>query len=63
MANSVRTFKGMTPNLGDKVFVDPMATVIGDVTLGDDCSVWPNTVIRGDMHTIKVGKRCSLQDG
>ena len=63
MADSVRTFKGMTPNLGSNVFVDPMATIIGDVTLGDDCSVWPNTVIRGDMHTIKVGKRCSLQDG
>jgi carbonic anhydrase/acetyltransferase-like protein (isoleucine patch superfamily) len=63
MANSVRSFKGMTPKLGDKVFVDPMATVIGDVILGDDCSVWPNTVIRGDMHKITVGNRCSLQDG
>ena len=52
----------MTPKLGDKVFVDATATVIGDVELGDDCSVWPNTVIRGDMHTIKIGKRCSIQD-
>ena len=63
MSTSIRTFKGMAPKLGNNVFVDPMATVIGDVTLGDDCSVWPNTVIRGDMHTITVGKRCSLQDG
>ncbi len=63
MTTSIRTFKGMKPALGENVFVDPMATIIGDVTLGDDCSVWPNTVIRGDMHKIKVGKRCSLQDG
>ena len=45
------------------MFVDPSAIVVGDVSLGDDCSVWPNTVIRGDMHTIKIGKRCSIQDG
>ena len=43
--------------------MDPSAIVVGDVSLGDDCSVWPNTVIRGDMHTIKIGKRCSIQDG
>ncbi|WP_396588102.1 gamma carbonic anhydrase family protein [Bermanella sp. R86510] len=59
----VRSFKGMTPKLGNKVFVDAMATVIGDVSMGDDCSVWPNTVIRGDMHTITIGDRCSIQDG
>lgn len=62
-ARSVRPFQGMTPALGERVFVDPSATVLGDVTLGDDCSVWPNTVIRGDMHTITIGARCSLQDG
>lgn len=59
----VRSFKGMTPKLGNNVFVDAMATVIGDVSMGDDCSVWPNTVIRGDMHTITIGDRCSIQDG
>ncbi|MCI0593616.1 gamma carbonic anhydrase family protein, partial [Chromohalobacter sp.] len=36
---------------------------LGDVTLGDDCSVWPMTVIRGDMHRIRIGARCSIQDG
>lgn len=61
--SAVRSFKGMAPKLGKDVFVDESAVVIGDVTLGDDVSVWPNTVIRGDMHTIKVGNRCSLQDG
>jgi len=63
MAESIRSFKGMLPNIGDRVFVDPTATVIGDVAIGEDSSVWPNTVIRGDMHTIKIGKRCSIQDG
>jgi len=60
---AVRSFKGMTPNLGKQVFVDDSAVVIGDVMLGDDVSVWPNTVIRGDMHSIKIGDRCSIQDG
>lgn len=61
--SSVRSFKGMTPILGKQVFVDDSAVVIGDVVLGDDVSVWPNTVIRGDMHSIKIGDRCSIQDG
>lgn len=60
---ALRSFKGMTPKLGQKVFVDDSAVVIGDVELGDDVSVWPNTVIRGDMHSIKIGNRCSIQDG
>ncbi len=62
MSKSVRDFKGITPKLGEKVFVDDTATIIGDVEMGDDCSVWPNTVIRGDMHRIRIGKRCSIQD-
>ena len=63
MAQSIRSFKGLQPKLANGVFIDPTATVLGDVTLGEDSSVWPNTVIRGDMHTINVGKRCSIQDG
>ena len=62
MAVSIRSFKGMTPKLANKVFVDSTATIIGDVEIGDDSSVWPNTVIRGDMHQIRIGKRCSIQD-
>ncbi len=62
MSDSVRRFKSITPKLGSKVFVDVTATIIGDVELGDDCSVWPNTVIRGDMHRIRIGNRCSIQD-
>ncbi len=62
MTASIRSFKGIKPKLAGKVFVDVTATIIGDVELGDDCSVWPNTVIRGDMHRIRIGKRCSIQD-
>ncbi len=62
MSKSIRSFKGMKPKLGPDVFVDTTATVIGDVEIGDDSSVWPNTVIRGDMHSIRIGKRCSIQD-
>ncbi|OEY66152.1 gamma carbonic anhydrase family protein [Marinobacter sp. X15-166B] len=60
---NIRSHKGSTPDIGQRVWVDPSAVVLGDVVLGDDCSVWPMTVIRGDMHHIRVGQRCSLQDG
>ena len=60
---TLRTFQGMTPRLGARVYLDPACVVLGDVTLGDDCSVWPMTVIRGDMHRIRIGARCSIQDG
>jgi carbonic anhydrase/acetyltransferase-like protein (isoleucine patch superfamily) len=61
--SSVRTFNNITPTLGDKVFIDPAAVVIGDVHLGDNTSVWPCAVIRGDMHRIRIGARTSVQDG
>ena len=61
MAN-IRPHKGYQPQQGARVWIDPTAVVIGDVVLGDDCSVWPMTTIRGDMHRIRIGARCSLQD-
>lgn len=60
---NIRTYQNMTPKLGNAVFVDPSAIVLGDVELGDDVSVWPLTVIRGDMHRIRIGSRTSVQDG
>ena len=60
---AIRTYQGMTPRLGERVFVDESAVVIGDVQLGADSSVWPLTVIRGDMHRIRIGARTSVQDG
>lgn len=59
---AIRSFKGLQPALGARVFIDPGAVVIGDVSLGDDVSVWPCAVIRGDMHKISVGARTSVQD-
>ena len=60
---SLRPHQGISPTLGERVYIDPAAVVIGDVHLGDDCNVWPHTVIRGDMHKIRIGQRCSIQDG
>lgn len=61
-SNPVRSFGCHSPQLGDNVFVDPSAVVIGDVVLGNETSVWPCAVIRGDMHAIRVGDRVSVQD-
>ncbi len=61
--NAIRRYKGILPTVGERVFVDPASVVIGDVVLGDDCSVWPCAVIRGDMHRIRIGARTSVQDG
>ncbi len=59
----VRRYQGHTPKLGERVFVDPTAVIIGDVEIGTDSSVWPLVVIRGDMHHIRIGERTSVQDG
>ncbi|MCU1718622.1 gamma carbonic anhydrase family protein [Pseudomonas sp. 5P_3.1_Bac2] len=60
---AIRTFQQHTPILGERVFVDATAVVLGDVEIGADSSVWPLTVIRGDMHRIRIGARSSIQDG
>ena len=60
---NIRSFQGHSPILGQRVFIDPSAVVLGQVTLGDDASVWPHVAIRGDMHRISIGERTSVQDG
>lgn len=60
---SLRPYRGVLPKLGARVYVDPAATVIGDVTLGDDASVWPGAVLRGDVEQISIGARTNIQDG
>jgi carbonic anhydrase/acetyltransferase-like protein (isoleucine patch superfamily) len=60
---AIRTYKEFTPQLGERVFVDASAVVLGDVQIGSDSSVWPLVVIRGDMHRIRIGERSSIQDG
>ncbi|KJK06836.1 MULTISPECIES: gamma carbonic anhydrase family protein [unclassified Pseudomonas] len=60
---AMRSFQKHTPRLGERAFVDRSAVVLGDVEIGADSSVWPLTVIRGDMHRIRIGARSSVQDG
>ena len=59
---TVRPFRTSQPRLGQRVFVADNATVIGDVALGDDSSVWFGAVIRGDVHRIRIGARTNIQD-
>ncbi len=60
---TVRTFQGITPIIGARAYVDESAVVIGRVTIGEDASIWPFAVLRGDVHEIHVGARTSIQDG
>lgn len=63
MNTSLRPYRGVMPTLGARVMIDPTAVVIGDVVLGDDASVWPTAVIRGDVNHIRIGARTNVQDG
>ena len=54
---------GVSPTFGENNFLAPNATIVGDVILGDDCSVWFNAVIRGDVNSIRIGNKVNIQDG
>ena len=54
--------RGITPQFGKDCFLAPNATVTGDVTMGDECSVWFNAVVRGDVNSISIGNRVNIQD-
>lgn len=58
----IRSFKGVAPQIPDNCYVDSSAQVIGDVVLGENASVWMNTVIRGDVHEIRIGAHSNVQD-
>ena len=60
---NIRPYLGQLPTLGERVYVDRTASVIGDVVLDDDVSLWPGTVVRGDVNFIRIGARTNLQDG
>lgn len=51
------------PQFGDNCFIAPNATIVGDVTMGNDCSIWFNAVVRGDVNFIKMGNKVNVQDG
>lgn len=55
--------RGFTPKVGKDCFLAQNATLIGDLTIGDECSIWFNTVLRGDVNTITIGDRVNIQDG
>ena len=58
----IKTLNNKTPLLGKNCFLAETATIIGDVILGDNCSVWYNAVIRGDVHSIRIGNNTNIQD-
>ncbi len=55
--------KGISPSIGKDCFIAPNATIVGDVVLGDQCTVWFNAVIRGDVNRIRIGNKTNIQDG
>lgn len=59
----IRELRGFTPKIGKGTFVAETAVIVGDVTIGEDCSIWYGAVLRGDVNTIKIGDRVNIQDG
>ena len=59
----IKSVRGFTPVIGKDCFIAENATIVGEVTMGDECSVWFNAVLRGDVNTIKIGNRVNIQDG
>ena len=58
----IRPLKGITPTIGDNCFLAETAALIGDVTMGNDCSIWYGAVLRGDVNPIRLGNRVNIQD-
>ena len=59
----IREIRGHTPQVGENTFLAETAVLVGDVTVGRDCSIWYNAVLRGDVNTITIGDRTNIQDG
>ena len=59
----IKQLKGKTPTFGKNFYISENATVVGDVVTGNDCSIWFNAVVRGDVHFIKLGNKVNVQDG
>jgi len=59
----IKEVRGFTPKFGNNVFLAENATIIGDVEMGDDCSIWYNAVLRGDVNSIRLGNKVNIQDG
>jgi carbonic anhydrase/acetyltransferase-like protein (isoleucine patch superfamily) len=59
----IRSVRGFTPQFGKDCFLAENATIVGDVIMGDECSIWFNAVVRGDVNSIRLGNRVNVQDG
>ena len=59
----IKSVRGFTPEIGENCFLADNATIIGDVKIGNDCSIWFNTVLRGDVNSIRIGNGVNIQDG
>ena len=59
----IKSVRGFTPQIGENCYLADNATVIGDVVMGRDCSIWFNAVLRGDVNAIRIGDRVNIQDG
>jgi carbonic anhydrase/acetyltransferase-like protein (isoleucine patch superfamily) len=59
----IRPYRGRLPVISPSAYVDPTAQVIGEVTIGDESSLWMNVIVRGDVHWIRIGHRTNIQDG
>lgn len=61
--NKGRPYKGIMPTLGERVYVDESAVIVGDIHIGKDSSIWPLVAARGDVNYIRIGERSNIQDG
>lgn len=59
----IKSVRGFTPQIGENCYLADNATIIGDVVMGRDCSIWFNAVLRGDVNSIRIGDRVNIQDG
>ena len=59
----IRSVRGFTPVIGKNVFLAENAVLVGDIVIGDDCSIWYNAVLRGDVNSIRIGNKVNIQDG
>jgi len=59
----IKKVRGLEPQIGNNCYLSENCTIVGDVIIGNDCSIWFNTVVRGDVNSIKIGNKVNIQDG
>ncbi len=61
--SSLRSYKGISPQIGERVYIDSSSVLVGDIKIGNDSSIWPLVAARGDVNHIHIGERTNVQDG